>query len=207
MAGLGYEGRENIVAAFADTHNDMILSLVFVLLAAAFFWAGFLCRRHPLQHHSQAGFAMMLVLAGVAGYFAWREARTIGELAQRIDPVPEITDVTYIPSAAEMGGMARVLATIPGSGRFGSTQAQRRDFAERVEQRKTDYWLIKTALSPEDVFAFYRVSAPHRGWTIETDEPPTLLLARDAEHLALFVTDGFPGSGAEILYGLSINGR
>jgi hypothetical protein len=183
------------------------LLLLLILAAVFFFWAGFLAPRHALQHHSRAGFVIMLALTGLTGYFAWREARTIGELAKLIDPVPEITDVTYVPTAHEVGAMAKFLAAVPGQGRFGSTQAERRDFADRAEHARGEYWLLKTALSPEAVMDFYRETAPRSGWMIEVDEPQSLLLSRDAERLVLFVTDDFPDSGAQILYGFSVESQ
>jgi hypothetical protein len=188
----------------------MALTLFLLVLAGVFFWAGFRAPRHSWQYRSRGGFVAMLVLAGFTGYFAWREARTIRALAQLIDPVPEITDVTYVPTAAEVAGISQFLATVPG-GRFRTTQEERRDFAERAretaeqaEQHRSDYWLMKTALSPDSVFAFYREAAPRRGWTVETDDAPWLFLSRGAERFVLFVTDDFPRPETKILYALSV---
>jgi hypothetical protein len=190
----------------------MTLTLFLLALAAVFFWAGFMRPPDSWQHRSQAAFVVLLALAGLAGYFAWREARTVGELAELVDPVPEITDVTYVPSAAEVAAISQFLASVPGERRLGTTQGQRRDLAQRTEaaageaeRRGARQWLLKTALSPDSVAAFYRHAAPRRGWTVETDDAPWLLLARGDERLVLFVTDDFPRPGTKVLYGYAIS--
>ena len=186
---------------------DDLLSVVILLLvlAAIFFWAGYRASRHPLQYRSRAGFFICLVLAGFAGYFAWQEARTIDELAELIDPVPSITDVTYIPTTAEVAAVSQFIAAVPGRGRAGTTQEERRNLAERVSERGTEYWLINTTLQPDSVFSFYRDTAARRGWTIKSDNPPWLYLARGSETLSLYVTDDSPQSGTRILYRFSTN--
>lgn len=188
----------------------MALTLFLVVLAGVFFWAGFLARPHSWQHRSRVGFVAMLALALFTGYFAWREARTIRALAELIDPVPEITDVTSVPAGAEVAAISQFLAAVPG-GRFRTTQEERRDFAERarenaeeVEQHRSNHWLLKTALSLDSVFAYYREAAPRRGWTVETDDAPWIFLSRGAERLVLFVTEDLPRPGTEILYGFSV---
>ncbi len=181
----------------------MSVTIILLVIAAAFFWAGFRAPRHALQYQSRAGFFMSLALAGFGGYFAWRESRTVAELAELIDPVPEITGVRYVPTTTDVGAVSEFLAAVPGRGRLGTTQEDRRNLAERVTERRSEYWIMKTALQPDSVFAFYREAAPRRGWTIETDRPPWLLLARGTETLFLFVTDDFPRPGIRILYGFS----
>ncbi len=185
----------------------MTLALLLFVLAAAFFWAGFRAPPHPIRYLSRAGLFVAVGLAALLGYFAWREARTISDLAKLIDPVPEIIDVTYVPTTAEVTTLSEFLAAVPGKGRFGTTQEERRDLAKEMRERRTEYWLLKTALPSDSVFAFYRHAAPRRGWNIEADSPPWLSLSRDAETLVLFVTDDFPRPGIRILYGLSVESR
>ena len=144
-----------------------------------------------------------LGLASFAGYFAWREFRTIADLAELIDPVPEITDVRYVPSTAEVAALSQMLATVPGSGHLGTTQDEREQLAERAGERRTDYWLMLTTLSSDSVLAFYRELAPRRGWTVETDTPPWLTLLQDRGRLVLFVSDEFPRPGSKVLYAFS----
>lgn len=181
-------------------------SLTFALLTlgGALFWAGFLRPPFVFRHRARVGFFACLVLAGVSGYFALRAKRTVGELAEFIDPVPEITDITYVPTAAETQTLSRFLAAVPGTTRFGSTPSERRDLAERMEERRTDYWILKTALPADSVFSFYRDVAPRRGWRIRTDDPPWMLLDRGDDNLVLFVTDDFPRPGIKVLYGLTV---
>jgi len=182
----------------------LLLAILLLALTAVFFWSGYRAPPHAFQSRSRAGFFICLALTGFAAYFAWRETRTIGELAELIDPVPSITDVTYVPTSAEVETIAQFLAGVPGRGTLGTTQEERRDLAERVSERRTEYWIIKTGLGSDSVFEFYRDAAPRRGWTIETDKPPWLLLARGSETLVLFVTDDFPRPETKILYGFSI---
>ena len=181
----------------------MSLTAFILLLSAAFFWAGFRAAPHPLQYQSRAGFVVTLGLAGFAGYFAWREFRTIADLTELIDPVPEITDVRYVPSSAEVAAVSQALAAVPGTGRLGTTQQERQELAERTEERRTDYWLVVTALSTDSVLAFYRELAPRRGWTVDTDTPPWLILSQDSVRLTLFVSDEFPRPGSKVLYASS----
>lgn len=180
-----------------------MLTVGLLVLAVVFFWSGFL---RPsdwwFRLRAREGFFAFLLLASVSGYFALREKRTVGELAQHIDPVPEITDVTYVPTSAETLAISRFLAALPGTTRQGNTQAERQALAERMKDRRTDYWLLKTALPADSVFGFYRRAAARRGWEIRTDDPPWLMLSRGGERMVLFVTDDFPRPGIKILYGL-----
>jgi len=50
----------------------MGLSLFLLALAAVFFWAGFLQPPRFWRYKSRNGFVVMLALAGLAEYFAWR---------------------------------------------------------------------------------------------------------------------------------------
>ena len=127
----------------------------------------------------------------------------IGELAELIDPIPDITDVTYVPTSAEVAAVSQFLAVVPGRGHAGTTQEERRNLAERVSERHTEYWLINTTLRSDSVFSFYRDAAARRGWEIKSENPPWLYLARGSETLSLFVSDDAQRSGTRILYGLS----
>lgn len=181
----------------------MTFTLIILGFAAISFWVGFVHPPHALQYKSQAAFLVFVLLAGFVGYFAWRESRTVAELAELIDPVPEITDVTYVPTSAESEAIARFMASVPYDRRIGYTQDERRGLAERAAERTTDYWLIRTALSTDSVLAFYREAASRSGWTTETDEPPWLLLSRADESLVIFASDDFPRPGTKVLYGFT----
>jgi hypothetical protein len=181
----------------------MVLTVVLLILASVFFWAGFRSPRRTFQHHSQTGFVVCLALAGFAGYFAIREKRAVGELAALIDPVPEITDVTYVPTSAEGLALSNFLAAVPRTTRIGTTQDERRSLAEDMRERQTEYWLLETALAVDSVFAFYRKAATRRGWKVTSDEAPWLLLSRGDDSLFLFVTDDFPRPGVKVLYGFT----
>ena len=185
----------------ADT--SMLLTGSILLLTAAFFWAGFKAPKHPLQYQSQAGFVVTLGLAGFTGYFAWRESRTVAELAEFIDPVPEITDVSYVPTSGEVASLSQALASAPSSDRLGATVEGRDQASEGAAKQYTDYWLLKTSLPPDSVLAFYRRSAPVRGWHVDRDTPPWLFLSRESLRMVLFVSDESPRPGSRVLYSLS----
>ena len=180
-----------------------VVLLLLLVLAALFFWSGYRAPHHPVQYRSRAGLFVCLALAGFVGYFAWQEARSLGELTKLIDPVPGITDVMYVPTSAEVAAVSKFIAAVPGQGRAGTTQEDRRNLAERVSERRSEYWLINSTLQYDPVFSFYRDAAARKGWTIESDNPPWLNLARGTEKLTLFVTDDSPPPGTRILYQFS----
>ena len=182
----------------------LLLLLILLVLASVFFWAGYRAPPHPFQFRSRGGFFVCLALAGLVAYFAWREAHTISELAELIDPVPGITDVTYVPNTAEVTALSQFAAAVPGEGRTGITREERRDLAERASEQRTEHWLVTTTLGSDSVFAYYRGAAARKGWTIERDNPPWLYLARGAETLVLFISADSLSPGSRVLYGYSV---
>ena len=185
----------------------MLLTGSILLLSAAFFWAGFKAPKHPLQYQSQAGFVVALALAGFTGYFAWRESRTVAELAEFLDPVPGITDVSYVPTSDEVATLSQALAPPRSSERPGAIPGGPDQPTDETGQQHTDYWLLKTSLPPDSVLVFYRRSAPQRGWTVDRDTPPWLFLSQDSLRMVLFVGDESPRAGSRVLYSLSRTGR
>lgn len=167
----------------------MGLFFLVLILAAVAFWAGFRAAPHPWQYKSQAGFVVLLGLAGFTGYFAWREHRTVAELSRLIDPVPEITDVMHVPTPAEIQAISRAAAAVPGEGRggLGTTPDQRREFAASVEGLRARYWKLETSLSLEQVADFYRYPHRRNGWNLTVDEPPWLAFQRTPESLTVFI--------------------
>lgn len=177
-------------------------TVVLLVLAAIFFVAGVRSAHDTFRQGSRVGFVACLALALFTGYFALRASRAVRDLAELIDPVPGITDVSYVPTAAEAAAISRFLAAVPAASRFGTTPQERRRTAEAARDRRTDYWLVETAVAVDSVFAFYRTTAPRRGWRIELDDPPWLFLSRIDETLFLFVTDDRPRR-AKVLYGFA----
>lgn len=181
----------------------MLLTALILVLSTAFFWAGFMAPPHAWQHRSQAGFVVTLGLAGFTGYLVWRESQTLADLADLIDPVPGITDVSYVPTSTEVAALSQILAAAPSSGRLGATPEERRQLADEARQQHTDYWLVKTALFSDSVLAFYRKRGPWRGWTVETDTPPWLIMSHESGRMLLFVSDESPRRGSKVLYSFS----
>lgn len=181
--------------------RPLLLTIFMLVMSALFFWAGYLTPPpRPYQYRLRSAFYIFLALACFSGYFALREAHTIGELAELIEPVADITDVTYIPTSAEVAAISKFMAVAPSGRRMRTTREERRKLSDEADTRSSEYWLISTALAPDQVFAFYRKTADLRGWTIVQDNPPWLRLVRDSMTLALYVTDDRPGSGARVLY-------
>lgn len=180
----------------------MGLLLLVLALAAIAFWAGFRAAPHPWQYKSQAAFVVLVGLAVFTGYFAWREHRALRELSLVIDPVPEITDVMYVPTSAEIQAIARGVAAVPGEGHggLGSTPDQRRAFAESVDGLDGRYWKLETKLSPDRVAEFYRDASHRNGWDLTIDELPWLGLVRGNEALTIFVQDDWKSPHTTIWY-------
>ncbi len=180
----------------------MGLFVLTVLLAAVSFWAGFLAPKHPWQYKSQAGFVVFVGLAIFTGYFAWREHHTVSELARVIDPVPAITDVTYMPSPAEVQAIAGAAAAVPGDGPagLGTTQEQRREFAASVQGLEERFWKLETTLAPDGVADFYRDPGHRNGWRLTVDEPPWLSFERGGESLTIFVQDDRTSARTKVWY-------
>lgn len=167
----------------------MNLFLLVVLLAGMAFWAGFLAPKHAWQYKSQAAFVVFVGLALFTGYFTWREHRAVKELASIIDPVPEITDVMYVPTPGEIQAIGRAVAAVPGEGRggLGTTPDQRQAFAESLDGLEGRYWKLETKLTPDRVAEFYRDARHRNGWNLTVDEPPWLAFQRTPESLTVFI--------------------
>jgi hypothetical protein len=159
----------------------MILLLVLLLLlAGASFWAGFRAPPHPLQYLSVTGFMVILGLAGITAYFAQRELHTIEELEALITPVPEITDVTYVPTVRETAAIA-LLSGQPA-------------------ERDQEYWIVETRLGPDSVRGHYRRAGPRDGWRVQEDLPNWLVLSRGEAQLSVFMTELRRGPGTKVLH-------
>ena len=180
----------------------MGLFILTVVLAAVSFWAGFVAPSHPWQHKSQAGFVVFVGLALFTGYFAWREHQAVRELARVIAPVPEITDVSYVPNPAEVQAIARAAAAVPGEGHagLGTTPEQRREFAESVQGLEGRYWKLETTLTPDQVAEFYRNQDHWNGWSPTIDEPPWLGFERQGESLTILVQDEWKSTHTRVWY-------
>lgn len=180
----------------------MGLFVLTVVLAAVSFWAGFVAPKHPWQYKSQAGFVVFVGLAIFTGYFAWREHQTVSELALLIDPVPGITDVTYMPNPAEVQAIARAVAVVPGEGPagLGSTPERRSEFAESVRGLEERFWKLETTLAPQAVADFYRKPEHRSGWSLTTDEPPWLRFEREGQSLTIFVQDAWKSARTKVWY-------
>lgn len=176
------------------------LLLILLFLAVVMFWAGFLAPAQPRQHRAQVGFFVALALAGMAGYFAWRESRALGELEALVGRLSAVEEVDYVPTAAEVATLTRLLAATPSIGRFATEAGYERALADQAAERRTDYWIVKRRLTAESAFALHRREVARRGWTIETDSFPWLLLSRKGDRMLIFASDDWPRPGFTILY-------
>ena len=179
----------------------MIGLLVFLIIVTVLaFFAGFRMDRTIFRCLGQASFFVGLGLVAFTGYFVWREHRTIGELAQLVDPVPKIIDVTYAPNPIELQAVARALAAVPGRTITGNTQEDRRATARRIETLHTRYWLLKTELQAEEVMSFYGQPQHRQGWNVKTQEGSWITLEGTAGSLTIFATEDWPRSGTRVIY-------
>lgn len=168
-----------------------MLTLVLAAVAAVFFYFGFLRPYEPIVTFRLRGGSIVMIAAAVfSGYFDWRDARSLGELESLIDPVPEMTEATYVPTASEIRAIAQALAAVPGDGRFGaSPQAERRRLAGAIEESSTRTWILETTSEPAEIAAFYRDPDHRRGWSLDVDQPPWLMMSRGEERLTLFIRE------------------
>ncbi|HET6361084.1 MAG TPA: hypothetical protein VFH11_03405 [Gemmatimonadota bacterium] len=125
----------------------------------------------------------------MSGYFGWRETRTVGELTQLIEPVPDIADVTYVPTAAEM--LVVQAAVSPESA------DERPPGNEPATQR---FWLLKTKLSVPEAFAFCKAAARRAGWTVEPQDEGMLILRRGEERMLIVVAQDWPLPETKVSY-------
>ena len=161
---------------------------VLVALAGLSFWRGFLAADTLWRSRVRACFVCAVGLLAVVGYFGWRETRTVGELARLIEPIPEISDVTYVPTVAEM--LVVQAAVAPAAS--GPSAA-----FEPTTQR---FWLLKTELSEPEALAFCRAAAGRAGWEVESAGEGMLMLERDAERMLIVVAQNWPLPETKVSY-------
>ena len=176
--------------------------LVFLAFAAMSYWAGFKAKPHPAQYKSQAGFFVFIFLALFSSYFALRELSTIDELAEIIDLVPNITDVSYIPSKSEVATISSIVsaATPPHK------NEKHQQLDDSLRQRQTDYWLAKSTLPANSVVEFYQHNAQNKGWILEKETLPWMMFSRGMDKLSIYISDDNPGTGSKILYAAELSG-
>lgn len=121
----------------------------------------------------------MLLGIGLVGYFGVREKQAVSELARIIDPVPEITDVLYLPTGGELQAISNALSTISRE------SGQGPDFSDMTQR----YWKLETKLSREEVMSFYELESHRRGWSVVTQDRKYLQLRRERERLIVFLPD------------------
>lgn len=172
------------------------LVLLTLSLAAISYWAGFKAAPHPAQYLSKSGFFVFLALSLFSSYFAYREHSTISELEQIIEPVPGITEVTYIPGDKERAAVTTIaqLATPP---------YKKNDSPRPVSPQpdyQSRYWMVTTSLPINSVIDFYRDRASKTGWKIEQVSQPWMRFTRNNEQLSIYISANNYGGGSTILY-------
>jgi hypothetical protein len=171
----------------------MFLTLLSAALAATFFYYGFVAPGRHARGQLKAGFVIMIAMTMFAGYFAWREFRSVGELAELIEPVPEITDVMYVPTPGEIQGLSSALSAAPALSRRSRPEDIDRLAAE-AKAMTTRHWSLETRLSVAEVVAFYRDARNRRDWILTRQEPPALILKRNSESMFIWVLAADEGS-------------
>ena len=178
----------------------LLLAVVFAAVVCVALVLQRLGRPSLFRHYALAGVLVFGGLAGLLGYFVWRESRTLEEIGAVIAPVPEVTGVMRVPSPEELRTIANAAAAVPFEGRFGTTQEERQELADEMADLSARYWQVYTALSAEEAIAFYRAEAASAGWAIDHDEPPYLMLSRADERLMLIIQDDWKRGETEVWY-------
>ena len=169
----------------------MNLVLFLLVLCGILFHAGWRAPPHPLRHRSRAAFVVAVALTLFAGYFAWREHRSLQELAALIEPVPDVEDVMYIPTGEELGAIATVLAAMPRGRYRGPASEDPAADARELRQMESRYWRIDTGMTVQEVLAFYETPGRLGAWQIAERDDPMLLLHRGEESMMIWVQDGW----------------
>ena len=167
------------------------LLAVLVAIATLAFYVGFWPdpqgrRMSYFRHRARAGFVVLIGCIGVAAYFGLRENKAVDELATYIAPVPEITDVLYVPTGPELQAIANALAPLARS------PSQPQDFSSFTNR----YWKVNTTLGEDDVLAFYGADVNRPEWSIAATDGPYLDLRRGSEQMIVFVTSERDGETA-----------
>jgi hypothetical protein len=178
--------------------NGPLVFLVVVTILA--YISGYHMDRSAFRRLGQACFFVGLGLVAFTGYFAWREHKTVSELARIVEPIPRITDVTYVPSPVELQAVARALAAAPGRTFTGNTQEERRATARKIENIHNRYWLFRTELRSEEVMNFYREPEHRQGWNVKTQTGSWIMLEGTVGSLTIFAADDLPSRGTRVIY-------
>lgn len=108
------------------------VSLVFLAALAGLVWR----RRPPVGRWlPRVALPVVVVLALVSGYIAWREHRALGELTAVIDPFPGIERALYVPVMRSDGRtwMFRTAASPSEVHRFYQREDHRRGWTVRQD--------------------------------------------------------------------------
>lgn len=103
----------------------MWLIIFLILMVALSFWAGFISKPHAGQYKSKAGFVIFIALMIFTSFYTYKENKTIDELYTLIEPLPETTEVNFIP-------------TVPNK-----------------DNKNVRYWSVITNLKVNEVVDFY----------------------------------------------------
>lgn len=180
--------------------TSFVLAAVCAGLCVLNVYLGFVRPPQLFRHYAQTGAVVFFFLAIFTAYFGWREIRAVDELAELIDPVPEVVSILYVPGPGEMQAIANAMAAVPGTTRTGNTQAERQRLAKNVDGMRTRYWRLDTTLSPGAVISFYRDRSHRRDWEMVADAPPFLSLKRGAESLMIYTSRDRLRSRTEVWY-------
>ncbi len=180
--------------------TSFVLAAVCAGLCVLNAYLGFVRPPQLFRHYAQTGAVVFFFLAIFIAYFGWREIRAVHELAELIDPVPEVVSILYVPTAGEIQAIAKTMAAVPGTARTGTTRTEREQLAKNVGGMRARYWRLDTTLSPGEVISFYREQSNRRDWKTVADAPPFLTLNRGAETLMIYTSRDRLRSRTEVWY-------
>ena len=153
--------------------NAGVLAIL-VLRAGACIYLGFVLPESEVpgpRARWRAVLLPLLAVIGIAAYFGIRETRSLGELAELVEPLPGVIDVTYIPSGPEIQALSTFLAP--------AASGEAQDLSG-ITQR---YWKVETALGVDEVRAFYASETNRRDWSVTDSSGGFLQMRRGDERL------------------------
>jgi hypothetical protein len=155
------------------------------------------------RFHFRATLTVFAFLTVFAGYFAWRDHESVGQLKALVD-LPPYNKTIYVPKGEEMRTIARILpSNVPPN--LPLTRQELEQVKNQIMSTKDSetFWIIETSGSPD----FYESEDHRRGWEIAEQSRVHFVLRRQSSTLTIFFLDDSPKPDTAILYVFRGNNR
>lgn len=159
------------------------MGVIFTVLAVLCLVVVVFARESWQRPRALWGLTLCTVLALVTFWFAGKENQALVELSALIEPVPEISDVTWIMSGPEMEQAQDLILPQGGDG--------------SLADMDTRIYNVVTDLPADQAAAFYMNPAHCRDWVLDADNSriqatrslSVLLLKRGEERMVITVLE------------------